>query len=211
MALAVQPQFVAKHRTPRRSSGHVGTTATAYSLFFLMPKNLELKASCRSLAIALHIAEGLGARRGGVLRQTDTYFLSGSDRLKLREIRGDHAELIFYRRPNTSSVRYSEYTVVRVSGPGRMKRLFSKLFGIRVVVVKKRILYLYQNARIHIDSVSGLGNFIEFEVLVLHGAKQAESLMVFLKKEFRIREASIIGGSYSDILLGRKRRGIHRA
>lgn len=176
-----------------------------------MPKNLELKASCRSLAKALHIAEGLGARRKGILRQTDTYFLSGFDRLKLREIRGDHAELIFYRRPNTSSVRYSEYTVVRVSKPARVKKLFSKLFGIRVVVMKKRILYIYKNARIHIDSVAGLGSFIELEVLVLHGKKQAESLMAVLKEEFRIREASIIGGSYSDILLGRKRRGIHRA
>jgi predicted adenylyl cyclase CyaB len=176
-----------------------------------MPRNLELKASYRSLVKALRIAEELGARREGSLRQTDTYFLSGSDRLKLREIRGDHAELIFYRRPNTSSVRYSEYSVVRVPEPARVKRLFSKLFGIRVVVVKKRILYIYKNARIHIDLVPGLGNFIEFEVLVLHGRKQAELLMAFLKKEFQIREASIIGGSYSDILLGRKRLGIHRA
>ena len=175
-----------------------------------MPKNLELKASYRSLVKALRIAQGLGARREGTLLQTDTYFLSGSDRLKLREIRGDHAELIFYRRPNTNSVRYSEYTVVRVPAPARVKRLFSRLFGIRVVVVKKRILYVYKNARIHLDSVAGLGSFVEFEVLVLFGKKQAESLMALLQKEFRIQKGSIIGGSYSDILLRRKRRGIHR-
>ncbi|OGU25770.1 MAG: hypothetical protein A2X66_00025 [Ignavibacteria bacterium GWA2_54_16] len=176
-----------------------------------MPENLELKASSRSLVEALRTAGKLGARREGVLRQTDTYFLTGADRLKLREIRGDHVELIFYRRPNASSVRYSKYTVVSVSEPARVKRLFSKLFGIRVIVVKKRILYIYKNARIHIDSVKGLGSFIEFEVLVLHGKRQAESLMAFLRKEFRIRKSSIIGGSYSDILLRQRRRGIHRA
>ncbi len=176
-----------------------------------MPRNLELKARFPSLVEAARIATHLGARREGALRQIDTYFLAGSDRLKLREIRGDHAELIFYRRPNTSSTRYSEFTVVRVSEPARVKRLFSTLFGIRVVVVKGRFLFLYKNARIHLDSVAGLGNFIEFEVLVLHGKKQAESLMAFLRKEFRIKKHSLIGGSYSDILLRRARRGIHRA
>lgn len=175
-----------------------------------MPRNLELKATFPSIVEAVRIADRLGARRRGTLRQTDTYFLVGSDRLKLREIRGDHAELISYRRPNKSSTRYSEYTVERVSDPSRMKRLFSRLFGIRVVVVKRRILFIYKNARIHIDSVAGLGNYIEFEVLVLHGAKQAETLMVFLRNEFGIGRNSLIGGSYSDILIRRQRRGIHR-
>jgi len=176
-----------------------------------MPRNLELKATYPSIADATRIANRLGAVREGTLRQTDTYFLAGPDRLKLREIRHDHAELIFYRRPDTSSTRYSEYTVVRVSEPARVKRLFSRLFGIQVMVVKKRILFLYKNARIHIDSVAGLGNYIEFEVLVLHGKKQAESLMGLLQDEFQIRRKSLIGGSYSDILLKRHRRGIHRA
>lgn len=176
-----------------------------------MPRNLELKAVYPSHLEALRIAGQIGARRKGTLRQTDTYFLLGSDRLKLREIRGDHAELIFYRRPDTDSTRYSDYTVVRVSEPTQVKRLFSRLFGTRVVVVKKRILFIYKNARIHIDSVTGLGNYIEFEVLVLHGKKQAESLMAFLRKEFRIGRESLIGGSYSDILMSRERRGIHRA
>jgi predicted adenylyl cyclase CyaB len=176
-----------------------------------MPRNLELKAACPSPTEAIHSAVRIGARRIGTLSQTDTYFQAGSDRLKLREIRGDHAELIFYRRPNTNSTRYSEYTVVRVSEPARVRRLFTRLFGVRVVVVKKRLLFFYRNARIHIDSVVGLGNFIEFEVLVLHGRKQAESLMRFLQQEFGIRKQSLIGGSYSDILLKRARRGTNRA
>ncbi len=176
-----------------------------------MPKNLELKASYPSHDEALRIARALGARREGTLIQKDTYFLSGAERLKLREIRGDHAELIFYRRPNTGSTRYSEYSVLRVSEPRRVKSLFSRLFGTRAVVVKKRILFILKNARIHIDSVAGLGNYIEFEVLVLHGRKQAESLMALLQEQFRIRKRSLIGGSYSDLLLRRSRRGTNRA
>jgi adenylate cyclase class IV len=129
----------------------------------------------------------------------------------MREIRGDHAELIFYRRPNTSSSRYSDYSVVRVSDPKRLKSMFSRLFGIQVVVVKRRLLFLYENARIHIDTVAGLGNYIEFEVLVVRGRKQAAGLMAFLRKEFRIGRKSVIGGSYSDILIRQKRRGTNRA
>lgn len=176
-----------------------------------MPRNLELKASYPTLNNAIRTARDLGARRQGILHQTDTYFLSGSDRLKLREIRGEHAELIFYRRPNTNSSRYSEYTVVRVSEPRRVKTLFSRLFGIQAVVVKRRLLFLYENARIHIDTVAGLGNYIEFEVLVVRGKKQAELLMAFLRKEFRIEKKSLIGGSYSDIMIRQKRRGTNRA
>lgn len=176
-----------------------------------MPINLELKARYPSLAAATRYAEGLGARREGVLRQRDTYFLSGEMRLKLREIRGSRAEVIVYRRPDRHSSRYSNYTVVKIPNSSQMRRLFSKLFGIRVVVEKQRVLYLYKNARIHIDFVKGLGNFVEFEVLVIHGKKQAASLMAYLREQFRITERSLIGESYSDLLARRSGYGTKHA
>jgi len=151
---------------------------------FRMPKNLELKARYPSLIEAMRYAEGIGAHRTEVLHQKDTYFLSGMVRLKLREIRGNRSEVIAYRRPDTNSIRYSDYAVVQIPNAREVRQLFAQLFGIEVVVKKKRILYLYKNARIHIDFVRGLGNFVEFEVLVVHGKRQAESLMNFLRKRF---------------------------
>lgn len=166
-----------------------------------MPTNLELKARYSSVAHAEHIARRLRARFVGILRQTDTYFRVPAGRLKLREINGKIFELISYRRPNIRSSRYSHYDVYPVELPHSLKRMFFFLFGTLVVVSKTRRLYLYRNARIHIDRVRGLGTFVEFEVQVKHGKRQARRLMRELIKAFSIPRHSTVGLSYSDLLL----------
>jgi len=165
-----------------------------------MPKNLELKSLCASLPRAKRIARALGAVHQGTLRQVDTYFSVRSGRLKLREIDGEKFELIYYERVNAKKSRYSDYRIVPLTEPRSARDLFRVLFGISVVVRKKRTLFLYQNARIHIDSVERLGSFIEFEVVVNRGKKQARAMMQFLRKEFGIDRTSLVGGSYSDML-----------
>jgi adenylate cyclase class IV len=165
-----------------------------------MPKNLELKSLYDSLPGAKRIARAIGAVHKGTLRQVDTYFSVRSGRLKLREIDGEKFELIYYERANAKRSRYSDYRIVPLTEPRFAKDIFRILFGISVVVRKKRTLFLYQNARIHIDSVNRLGTFIEFEVVVNRGKKQARELMRFLRKEFRIDPTSLVGGSYSDML-----------
>jgi predicted adenylyl cyclase CyaB len=78
--------------------------------------------------------------------------------------------------------------------------MLTSLFGILAVVSKTRHLYLYKNARIHIDMVRGLGTFVEFEVLVKRGKQQARRLMRELTKVFSIAPRSTMGISYSDLL-----------
>ena len=165
-----------------------------------MPKNLELKSLYDSLPRAKRIARAIGAVHKGLLLQVDTYFSVRSGRLKLREIDGEKFELIYYERANAKKSRYSDYRIVPLIEPRSARDLFRVLFGISVVVRKKRTLFLYQNARIHVDSVERLGSFIEFEVVVNRGKKQARALMQFLRKEFRINPTTLVGGSYSDLL-----------
>ena len=165
-----------------------------------MPKNLELKSAYDSLSRAKRIARAMGAVHKGTLRQVDTYFNVSSGRLKLREIDREEFELIYYKRGNAKTSRYSDYRIVPLTEPRSARELFRVLFGISVVVRKKRTLFLYQNARIHVDSVQRLGTFIEFEVIVNRGKKQARALMQFLRKEFSIDQTSLVGGSYSDML-----------
>lgn len=165
-----------------------------------MPKNLELKSHYDSLSRAKRIARAIGAVHKGTLRQVDTYFKVRSGRLKLREIDGEQFELIYYERANARSSRYSDYHIVQLTESRSARELFRILFGISVVVRKKRTLFLYRNARIHIDSVERLGTFIEFEVVVNRGKKQARALMQVLRKEFRIDPRSLVGGSYSDMI-----------
>jgi predicted adenylyl cyclase CyaB len=166
-----------------------------------LPRNLELKARYRSLSRAQHVAKKLGAVGKGILRQTDTYFAMSRARLKLRERTDGRAELIFYSRPNTRSGRVSDYVILPVSNSGATKHLLSRMFGMRVIVKKKRSLFLYKNARIHIDTVNRLGSFIEFEVLIKKGKPQAQKLLAELRQAFGIHNRDVVGGSYSDLLL----------
>ena len=165
-----------------------------------MPQNLELKARISSMSKAIRIARNLRVNFRGTIWQRDIYFNIPHGRLKLRMNRSKSAELIYYSRPNKKGERYSDYCILPVLDANSMDAFCSKAFGRKVVVEKSRKLYLYKNARIHIDNVRGLGYFIEFEVLVLKGKNQAESLMSTLIKHFGINYGEIISGSYEDLL-----------
>ncbi|MCI0706346.1 MAG: class IV adenylate cyclase [Ignavibacteriae bacterium] len=169
-----------------------------------MPTNFELKAVVSSSVLAEQQARRLKARRVGTLRQIDTYYRVPRGRLKVREINSKRAELIYYHRSNTQSSRYSDYHIVKFPSALEANKFCAQLFKTLVVVRKRRILYLYQNARIHIDRVSGLGSFVEFEILVTKGKPQARKLMQNLIAAFGIQKKSIIGTSYSDLLLRKK-------
>src|SRR4051794_8194198 len=131
-----------------------------------MAKNIEIKAKCNDLAAARRGAKRVGARRVGVLHQVDTYFHVARGRLKLREIRGGGAELIWYVRQNRAAARESNYALVAVEEPGPLKRALAAALGVRSVVRKRRELWMYENVRIHLDEVEGLGRFIEFEAVM---------------------------------------------
>ncbi len=174
-----------------------------------MSINLELKAYYSSIRAAQAIARKIKARRASVLQQTDTYFNVPFRRLKLREIHGKHSELIFYERSNQRGSRFSDYRIVPLRNPSDIKcclRLFTK----KVVVRKRRLLYFFHKARIHLDSVRGLETFVEFEIPVLKGKRQARKLMAFLKKQFGISDSLVQGLSYSDLLLN-KRKGLRKS
>ena len=177
------------------------TSVTAYQVIALtMPKNLEIKCKYASLPKARKIAHRIGATAKGTLAQTDTYFKVKSGRLKLREIDGREFELIYYQRPNKRTSRYSDYTIIAVKDPRPVKALFASLLGISTIVSKKRTLFLFKNARIHIDAVRGLGTFMEFEVIVKFGKRQAKTLMDDLMSEFEIGKKELLAGSYSDMI-----------
>ncbi|MBI2620541.1 MAG: class IV adenylate cyclase [Ignavibacteriales bacterium] len=171
-----------------------------------MPRNLELKARVVSAGEAARHAAKLHARKKAFLRHVDTYFDVPAGRLKLRETDGSSAELIRYERPDRRGARYSDYSVVPVRGAKEIKEVLTRLYGVRVVVKKTRTLYLYENARIHLDRVQRLGTFVEFEVLVTRGKQQARRLMNELVRAFRIPSSAIRPDSYSDILSRQKKR-----
>lgn len=165
-------------------------------------RNIEIKASCPDLTGAREIARALGAEPRGELLQVDTYFHLPEGRLKLREIAGAAAELIFYRRENRAGTKESRYDLTIVSDPQGTKRILASALGVRVVVRKRRELWYLERTRLHFDEVEGLGTFFEFEVEVSPGEDEAprQALAGRLCAAFRLAEDRLIPVSYSDLL-----------
>ena len=147
----------------------------------------------------------MGARQKEVMHQIDTYFKISEGRLKLRELSKNNAYLIYYKRGEKTTERYCRYYTYDVLKQKEFKDFFGITLGIKTIVDKKRILFRYKNARIHVDTVKGLGNFIEIEVEVKKGDTQAQNLMKELLEYLKIPKSDFIKESYSDLIL-RKRR-----
>ncbi|MFH0794066.1 MAG: class IV adenylate cyclase [bacterium] len=168
-----------------------------------MAANIELKARCGDLNDAQSKCEALGAHFAAVLRQTDTYFRVATGRLKLRQIEGQEAELIGYQRDNHTDARASEYLVAPQTDPSACHAALGKSLGILCVVRKERRLYLWENVRIHLDRVEGLGEFIEFEAVVSDENSREDGFkkIAFLRDHFSIRDQDLVSTSYSDLLI----------
>jgi predicted adenylyl cyclase CyaB len=165
-------------------------------------RNIELKARISDAAAARRTAEAVATEYVGIERQIDTYFHCRDGRLKLREIEGASAQLISYSRPNADGPKPSDYQIVTVDDACRLKRLLEASLGIRVVVDKRREIFLCGNIRIHLDDVAGLGMFLEFEAVLRPpyddraGRDDVERLM----KQFGIAASDLVSGSYSDLI-----------
>ena len=129
-------------------------------------KNLEVKAKFADLDALKKRMIILGADLTETMHQIDTYFEVPKGRLKLRELTKQKAYLVYYERGERNKERWSNYYTYDVLNQKQFKNVFVRVLGVKVVVDKKRILYMYKNARIHIDRVKGLGNFMEIEIEV---------------------------------------------
>jgi predicted adenylyl cyclase CyaB len=171
-------------------------------------RNLEIKATVESLAAARRrLRELPGAGRHAILHQTDWYFRVPKGRLKLRVVGGRRdGELIAYLRPTRTAARTSEFQRMPVADAAGTKRLLDRMLGAKARVRKRREVWLYQNARIHLDTVEGLGRFIEIEVVITQGMPQARAVMKELRVMLGMRRKDLIAGSYGELTAKRKTR-----
>ena len=166
-----------------------------------MPANIEIKATARASQRQQALAAMLSDTPLRELKQIDTYFNVPQGRLKLRESDGG-AELIYYQRHDRAGPKRSDYLPVPIADPAAMKELLTAALGIRGVVCKTRLLFLVGNTRIHFDLVSGMGWFIELEVVLSPGQtdEQGRTVAAELMKQLEISEQDLIAASYIDLL-----------
>jgi predicted adenylyl cyclase CyaB len=165
-------------------------------------QNLEIKARIADLASARQRLAGLRVRDGGVELQTDTYFFVRRGRLKLREILGQPTVLIAYHRPDSAEARTSDYRLMEVAEAETLKAALADTLGVRVVVRKCRTVLLWENVRIHLDEVDGLGNFVEFEAVLSAEAdlRRSQGRLYWLERLLEIRPEDHVAVSYADLL-----------
>ncbi len=167
-----------------------------------MPTNIEIKARVRDLAGLRSRAETLSDSPVQVIPQEDTFFHVPKGRLKLRQLRPDLAQLVYYERPDREGPKRSNYHIYETRNPKSLKTALSLALGVRGVVIKTRYLYLVRQTRIHLDDVDGLGQFMELEVVLRDGQSEAEGQAIAedLMDRLGIRKEDLIDGAYMDLL-----------
>lgn len=163
-----------------------------------MPLNLELKIKVNSHKQIESALKKNGAEFKGILKQKDVYYKTKTGLLKLR-IEGKSFTLIKYLRDEKGK-RWSNYELLDLRGKNPEKYLES-ILNIDAVVEKKRKLYLYDNTRVHLDEVKGLGNFLELETLLVAGKSDATRRFDFVKQMLGIENHEQIRASYRNLIL----------
>ena len=167
--------------------------------------NLEIKARCEDLVAAREVAQRLATSHPGVDEQTDTYFVTKTGRLKLRESSVSGGQLIPYLRPDRAGPKRADYQILPVPDPTHLKRTLSEMLGVHCVVRKRREIFLVDNVRIHLDEVEGLGRFLELEAVydgsAASEAEQQRKLRDLMGK-LGVAEADLVETSYEGLTGG---------
>ncbi len=135
-------------------------------------RNLEAKFPLADRAATLDRAQAIGFEYVATLVQHDTFFRVANGKLKLREQLGD-AWLIHYHRHRENGLEISDYEMVAVSEPLKLRTMLSASLGVVGELDKRRSLFRRTNIRLHLDEVANHGVFGELEAVMDSGSDPA--------------------------------------
>jgi len=164
---------------------------------------IEIKAHCNDQDKIREILKREGADFRGLDIQTDTYFRVPHGRLKLREGNIEN-NLIHYDRPDQEGPKQSSVLLYKSNPDSNLKAILMKAIGVLVVVEKKREIYFIDNIKFHIDTVAGLGTFIEIEAIDENGSIGKERLQAQCEHylaSFGVCKNDLVDCSYSDLIM----------
>jgi predicted adenylyl cyclase CyaB len=167
-----------------------------------MAANIEIKARVKDFDGLARRVEAFSDAPAVTLEQEDTFFNTPGGRLKLRVLAPDHGELIYYTRDDATGPKRSDYLISMTTDPEALKTVLATAWGIRGVVRKQRLLYRVGNTRIHLDTVEGLGTFMELEVVLATGQSEQQGFVTAVEVMARlgIADADLVDVAYIDLL-----------
>jgi adenylate cyclase class 2 len=165
-------------------------------------RNIELKAIDPAPERSVAACQALGAVDHGIIWQRDTYFDVAHGGLKMREESPGAPHLIQFERANRPEQRKSSYRIAPVQDAEALLAALAAALGVRGVVEKRRQLLLWQQVRIHLDEVEGLGHFIELEAVAPAESDLAREhqLIAQLRDAFAITDDRLCATGYADQL-----------
>lgn len=171
-----------------------------------MPSNIEIKARLTDLQATQRLVEAIADGPPQTLQQTDTFFACTHGRLKLREIGDGSGELIAYQRADVADIKQSDYEISHVPDADALKEVLRRALGESVVVEKTRLLYLIGQTRVHLDRVTGLGDFLELEVVLAPGqsATAGQQFAASLLQQFQVERDDLLATAYADMLVAQR-------
>ncbi len=164
-----------------------------------MPINLELKLRLLDPDEVMNKIKVINAEFKGELNQTDVYYKIPNGLLKLRLENGTQT-LIKYVRNERSGDRWSDYHLISLENNDAREYL-KDILEEETVVEKQRLLYLYDNTRIHLDTVKRLGSFLELETLVINGKDDAGRRFDNVVDLLTLDKGNELRKSYRDLML----------
>jgi adenylate cyclase len=137
-----------------------------------------------------------------VFSQEDVFFQVPRGRLKMRLESDSQAEFIYYQRADKPGPRFSSYFRYRPSNAVEVEAELSCLFGKKGIVKKTRKLFWLEGARIHLDEVQGLGQFLEVEVPISRPSEihHASALAYRIISSLRIERSDFESRAYEELL-----------
>ena len=181
---------------------HTPTVRTKFKGNEKVARNVEIKARIESVSAVAEKANAIATEAPCTIFQDDTFFNCDNGRLKLRAFDNGSGQLIFYRRADQEGPKESFYVLSETNSPDSLREALSLAYGVMGRVRKKRLLYLVGRTRVHLDSVEGLGEFMELEVVLRDGespnagVQEADGLM----QRLGIQPGQLVKGAYFDLL-----------
>jgi adenylate cyclase class IV len=165
-------------------------------------RNIEFKARATDFRRQSLLARELSGTPGETMVQKDVFFRVPEGRLKLRTFGDGGGELIGYQRADVCGPRDSTYWIARTRATGFLESVLEATLGILGTVRKRRTLHLVGQARIHLDEVDSLGEFIEVEVVLEPGQEDAEAarMAAGLMTRLEISQEDLVAEAYVDLL-----------
>jgi len=163
-----------------------------------MALNLELKIKVDSHRKYVSALKQAGAQNPGTLKQKDVYYKVKNGLLKLRIENGTYTLIKYFR--NENGKRWSNYELMKIEAKNP-ERYLNEIFDVEAVVFKEREYWLYKNTRVHLDTVKGLGKFLELETLLTRDRTDATEKFNEIVKILDLDPTKQIHSSYKNLLM----------